>query len=397
MLKEYLSEYGFNVFVTQYPEEVLEIIYKNKIELVLMDILMPSKNGFEIFKEIKDKNFEGGFIFLSSKNLEKDKIEGLKLGADDYITKPFNLEELVLRIHKIINQKNSINSTPIKDSLTQVYTKEHFYKNFRKEISCLSKNNQHLFSVALLDINNFRTVNRDNGYLAGDIVLIEFASTLQSIYPKSDIYRFEGDKFIVVFKDIDSPDVYYSISQLLNTVSAKNFKTINNSLTFSSAICTIKNPDENLENIIQTLFETLSKSKKIRKEKISVIGKISEPKKHKILIIEDLSVTAYLIKKYLERLNCEIIFASDGVEGLNKCIKEKPDIVLLDLMLPKMNGYQVCKKIKENPETKELKIIVLSSKNSKNDIMKCYNMGIDDYISKPFSMSILVERIQYLF
>ena len=72
-------------------------------DLILLDIMLPVLSGIEIYKELKKQNIQIPVIFLTAKNNVQDKIEGLKLGADDYITKPFDLEELLLRIHNVIN------------------------------------------------------------------------------------------------------------------------------------------------------------------------------------------------------------------------------------------------------------------------------------------------------
>ena len=72
-------------------------------DLILLDIMLPVLSGIEIYKELKKQNIQIPVIFLTAKNNVQDKIEGLKLGADDYITKPFDLEELLLRIHNVLN------------------------------------------------------------------------------------------------------------------------------------------------------------------------------------------------------------------------------------------------------------------------------------------------------
>lgn len=397
LLNKYLSGSGYKVFITSRPQEVLDIIQTKKIDLVLMDVMLPTKSGFELFQNIKESNFSGGLIFLSSKNLSNDKLSGLKMGADDYITKPFNMEELLVRVQKVINQNSTIKTKSSKDPLTNVYAREYFYENFKRYIS-EGKDQNLLFSVALIDIDHFRVINKENGYFIGDLVLKRFAQFLQNAAPDANVYRFEGDKFIVVFKNVDSPDAYYNVLGMLDDLGSRKFDPINKPLTFSSAICTIKNPEEDLENTITVLYETLEKSKGFGDDKITIMNSSqAKPDRIKILIVEDLSVTVYLIKKHLEKFNCDIYHSSDGVDAINKAKELAPDILLLDLMLPKMDGFEVCKRIKDDPNIRNTKIIVVSSKNSEEDVMRCYQMGIDDFISKPFSMTDLEKRIKRLF
>lgn len=101
-----LQQEGYNVFAAHNGKEALEIFnkYKNSIHLVLLDVSMPQINGFDVCKEIKKISPNTPIIFLTVRNEREDKIFGLKLGADDYLTKPFDLEELLLKVKKITSR-----------------------------------------------------------------------------------------------------------------------------------------------------------------------------------------------------------------------------------------------------------------------------------------------------
>jgi len=113
----------------------------------------------------------------------------------------------------------------------------------------------------------------------------------------------------------------------------------------------------------------------------------------KILIIEDEKDIIEFIKYNLEMEDFIVISANDGEEGLKK-MAEKPDIVLLDIMMPKLDGYEVCKAIRENPQTAKTPVIFLTAKSSEYDEIKGLELGANDYILKPISPSKLVARIK---
>lgn len=98
-----LKNAGYNVLEAENGEDALEIFNINKgfIDIVLLDIMMPLRDGFEVCSEIRKISPETGIIFLTAKTLEKDKIDGLSLGADDYITKPFSTSELIARVEAL--------------------------------------------------------------------------------------------------------------------------------------------------------------------------------------------------------------------------------------------------------------------------------------------------------
>ena len=111
---------------------------------------------------------------------------------------------------------------------------------------------------------------------------------------------------------------------------------------------------------------------------------------YRILVIEDEDSIRELVKLNLELADFEVIEAADGLEGLNKVIQEKPDLVLLDLMLPKMDGYELLPKITE----RQIPVIILTAMNGLKDKIKGFNLGTDDYITKPFETMELLARIR---
>lgn len=114
----------------------------------------------------------------------------------------------------------------------------------------------------------------------------------------------------------------------------------------------------------------------------------------RILLIEDDSDISELVQYNLEREGYKITVAADGEVGLNQALQVKPDLIVLDLMLPTMDGLSVCKKLRSMPETLGIPIVMLTAKGEESDIVIGLEMGADDYISKPFSPKELIARIR---
>ena len=111
--------------------------------------------------------------------------------------------------------------------------------------------------------------------------------------------------------------------------------------------------------------------------------------KHTVLAVDDIPMNLLLISKILSRLNITISTATNGREALEFIEKNKPSLVLLDLMMPEIDGYDVLRRLRENPETKDLRVVILSALNSNEDIVKGFNMGANDFITKP----IILEKL----
>ncbi|HSB45671.1 MAG TPA: response regulator transcription factor [Nitrospira sp.] len=117
----------------------------------------------------------------------------------------------------------------------------------------------------------------------------------------------------------------------------------------------------------------------------------------KILIVEDERDILHLVKLYLEKEGFRTITAATGAEGLNSAKCDKPDLIVLDLMLPEIDGLEVCKRLRSAPETAMLPIIMLTAKAEESDTVIGLELGADDYVTKPFSPKALVARVKALF
>ena len=114
----------------------------------------------------------------------------------------------------------------------------------------------------------------------------------------------------------------------------------------------------------------------------------------KILIANDHPEVVELVQVTLQGEDYQIVAASDGKEALKKVREENPDLILLDIVMPKMNGFEVCRKLKEDPETKEIPIVMLTAMGREVDKEKGRQLGARDYITKPFSPSTLLMKIE---
>lgn len=119
--------------------------------------------------------------------------------------------------------------------------------------------------------------------------------------------------------------------------------------------------------------------------------------KKKILVVDDEPYVVRSLMFVLKKEGYKTIGAYNGEEAVQKAIEERPDLIFLDIMMPRMNGYEVCQKLKEKEETKNIYVIILTAKGQKEDKMKGVEVGANEYITKPFSPSRVVQRMKEIF
>ena len=114
----------------------------------------------------------------------------------------------------------------------------------------------------------------------------------------------------------------------------------------------------------------------------------------KIMVIDDEPYIARVIKFKLEQEGYTVFSANDGLTGLEKIRQEKPDLVLLDVMMPGLTGYEVCQKIKADPQLASIPVVILTAKGQERDREEGLSVGASDYITKPFSPNRLLELVR---
>lgn len=157
ILKAYFEKENYKVFLSKDGEEALDIFYNNKIDIAVLDWMMPKKNGIEVCKEIKEKS-SSKVVMLTAKNENEDELKALNIGADEYIKKPFDPRILLVRVKKLLNIENIIISGNIKVDLKgkKIFKDEVDLNLTKKEFQlfqCLYKNRgMILMRKQLLDI-----------------------------------------------------------------------------------------------------------------------------------------------------------------------------------------------------------------------------------------------------
>ncbi|HYE82483.1 MAG TPA: response regulator [Clostridia bacterium] len=390
---------GYQVYICDDSESVMDTIAVTRPDIIILDIIMPKLNGYEIMEKIKSRPEYSDIhvIFLSAKGEVNDKINGLKSGADDYITKPFVIGEITTKVEMIMRRSNNYKEKLLKDSLTDAYSRYFFNLRIAEELERYKRNGS-IFSIAFIDMDHYKYINDHYGHQTGDYVLKELVDYIVGNIRECDsIFRYGGEEFIILMPDTTEEKAYIGINRLRSGFSSEPIfiggSTLN--VTFSAGIKQVCDKNESIDEIINDADKAMYYAKKCGRNRVVVYNKeISVHNlKRTLLIVDDENTILKLLRDRLSSIGYNVITAKDGNNAIKIAQEACPDAIVLDLILPDIDGFEVCRQIKENVITRSSRIIMLSKKKQKKNIVKGLYSGADDYVTKPFSMSELEARI----
>ena len=126
---------------------------------------------------------------------------------------------------------------------------------------------------------------------------------------------------------------------------------------------------------------------------IPIYAQTHDYSRFNVLAVDDIPLNLLLVQKMLSRFNFTLRTAANGQLALDAVAAQKPDLILLDLMMPGIDGFEVIRRLRDNPETSDIQIVILSALNSNEDIVKGFNVGANDFIMKPIIMEKLLSCV----
>lgn len=277
------------------------------------------------------------------------------------------------------------------DPVTGVYNRRYFEDEIR--------NMQNSAGVTMIDLDDFKLYNDIYGHDMGDQVLCIVADVIKNCIRKTDkLIRYGGDEFLLILSDMVRGTLR---GKLLQIQEAIENATIPNCprLKLTASIGGVISEDGQIDEAIAKADQLMYKAKDHKAQVITECDKTIFKKekiqnKPKILIVDASEFNRAILKEILEE-TYEIIEADGGNEALHKIDEYgmKISLVLLDIIMPEKDGFEVLKYMEEERLISDIPVIIISSEDSANYIRRAYEMGVSDYINRPFDANIVYQRV----
>lgn len=277
------------------------------------------------------------------------------------------------------------------DPVTGVYNRRYFEDEIR--------NMQNSAGVAMIDLDDFKLYNDIYGHDMGDQVLCIVADVIKNCIRKTDkLIRYGGDEFLLILSDMVRGTLRGKLLQIQEAIENATIPNCSR-LKLTASIGGVISEDGQIDEAIAKADQLMYKAKDHKAQVITECDKTIFKKekiqnKPKILIVDDSEFNRAILKEILEE-TYEIIEADGGNEALHKIDEYgmKISLVLLDIIMPEKDGFEVLEYMEEERLISDIPVIIISSEDSANYIRRAYEMGVSDYINRPFDANIVYQRV----
>ena len=281
----------YSIRVVQTGEEALSCAQQEKIDLIILDILLPGVNGFDVSRQLKGNERTSSIQIVAVTNLKdmESKIKGLELGVDDYLVKPINMHELRARINALIKKKAYLDKlktgyesavhSAITDRLTGLYNYAYFHYFLENEIK-RSERHHNPVALIMMDIDDFKHYNDSMGHLVGDEILKQFGRLISENIRDIDLgVRYGGEEFALVMPYTDLKGAIKSAERIKRLIKGHSFiidAFPPARLTVSMGIAVHPSDAASITDLIQKADTALYGAKKSGKDSICILDDKSD-------------------------------------------------------------------------------------------------------------------------
>ena len=370
ILLDEATEKGFRGIIADQGDVGLKMAKKYKPDAIILDIQLPTMDGWEVMKKLKADD-ELKHIPVHIMTGTENETLSKELGAVEFLRKPISAAQL----HNVFAKINNETAKPLKRILIVEDNAIH-----NNSVKMLLENPELNCIQALSGAEAIDYLEKENF----DLVILDL--TLPDI---------SGFDLLKKIRDnaawVNTPVIVYTGKSL----SVKENKMLDE---YSNAVVlkTPKSPDRLLDETALFL-NRLEKGKFTKTEAVQTDTMLGDEflKDKKVLLVDDDMRNIFALSRFLEKYEFDIIVANNGIEALEKLNEHKDtNIVLMDIMMPEMDGYEATRKIREQKEFKDLPVIALTAKAMKGDREKCIDAGASDYATKPIDTNKLISLMR---
>jgi signal transduction histidine kinase/CheY-like chemotaxis protein len=377
---QYILSWGYEVIFAEDGDKGIQMAIDKQPFAITLDIMMPNKDGWSVLKELKENEVTKDIpvIVISIKG---DEQIGYGVSAFEYFIKPISADKLLSAFSRLESlAEKRIQKIVIVDDDELEF--EKFKSEFKDEKISIEYIKESEFAF-----NKIAEVQPDLIIL--DLMMPKVDGITLSYKLKSDMKTKHIPILISTAKDL-SEDERNSLNNVVEDIAVKSkghpldvLKVVRDRIEQHEKRPEIISAGDNIQEINSTIDSVEIENTK------EFLGEV--------LIVDDDPATLFTIDELVKDCNCKTILAKNGIECLEVLKHSNPDLILLDIMMPEMDGFETIKRIRKNEKRKDIPVFAVTARAMVNDKDVILKHGFDDYIPKPVSSSLITFKINQIF
>lgn len=359
--------------------------------LVFVDLVLPDADGRSLLTQVRGlpQHRDTPMVVLSAKTGSLVKNECAMYGIDGFIEKPIDPSTFAVQVSAVLERARGHTPVSIYDPLTGLSNR----LGFRRAFEQLPAGRRRQLTLTVLDIDRFAAFNDTHGRPAGDTALVMLTNVLrEQIDDPQLLARWGGEEFIAAFPNLDAISTIQRLEQASKKLAEKSIAQYGTQLRFSVGVTEV-GPDENLDHGLLRADQLLYQVKR-RSQGDWYAHKFESTQdgRPKLLVAEDDPLVGALLLRDLAD-DYEVAFVADGDAAVEAASVTSFDLVLLDYQMPRRDGVEVIRALRERPEYQTTPMLLLTAVGSDVAVEAAFDAGADDYINKPYRRRALLARL----
>lgn len=370
------------------------LLTENRYDVLILDLILGDRDGRDLLIQVRaaPDTSEVPVVVLSAAEGMVARAECIALGADDFVEKPPDPGELRATVADLITRAREREDRE-EDELRRVPSRAALGEAFEK----LRAESGSGPTVAVVDVDSLEAVDRTRGPEAAEEALEGVVGALEQALEQDDVLgRWGGEEFVVLFSGASVEEARTRLETALRALNGDGAAESDpEPVTFCAGIAAAPEVGT-LAQVVSTAEGPLFRARAVGPGRILTVDDAVEPGVQTVLVVEDDKVTAKLIEHRLTREGFEVLHFTDGAEAWEFLKGGRVDLVILDVKVPGMNGFEILERLRDEERTRRLPVMVVTAMGGETDVVRGLGLGASDYMLKPFSPSELLARARRL-
>jgi two-component system cell cycle response regulator len=371
-----------------------EELAKGDVALIVLDLILPDTDGRVLLGELRRSAHTAAvpIIVITSYTDPEVRAECYGLGADAYVEKPFDPDIFAADITDRLEHAATLRRDNGRDPLTGLAN----LARITGELEGLGRGDRAGVVVGVLD--SMRDLLEGHGWAVGDMVVAQVAAALERAFAREGILlaRLAADEFGLLLRDADLEVMRKQAGRLVDAVRRAAIPGLDGEtfrLTASAGAVAIGDacpPSNAIDQARELAYRAQAAGGNRALGSADSVGDLGAGL---VLVAEDDDITAKILSHRLEKEGFQVIRYPDGEKAYRGALEQTPAMVLLDVKMPGMDGFEVLQRLRKTPSYARVPIVLLTAMGGEADVVRGFQLGADDYILKPFSATELVARV----